>query len=101
MIARMWKGWTKAENADNYEKLVKEVVIPKLKEINGYHGGYIFREDDKYESEFVVINFFENMEAVKKFSGPSYEIPVFEPEARRLLSKVEPIVYHYEVKSFP
>ena len=34
----MCKGWTKPEDAHNYEKLVKEVVFPKLKEINGYHG---------------------------------------------------------------
>jgi len=28
-------------------------------------------------------------------------IPVFEPEARQLLSKVEPIARHYEVKTTP
>ena len=45
-----------------------------------------------------VMNLFESLEAVKAFAGPDYTIPVFEPEARLLLSKVEPIARHYEVK---
>ncbi len=35
------------------------------------------------------------------FAGPDYTVPVFEPEARVLLSKVEPIVRHYDVKLAP
>jgi len=101
MIARVWKGWTKAENADAYEKLLLEVVYPGLQEIYGYHGGYILRQDGKDESEFVTVNLFESLEAVKAFAGPEYESPVFEPEARRLLSRVEPIARHYDVRKAP
>lgn len=101
MIARVWKGWTKTENADAYEKLLRGVVYPELKMIEGYICGFIFRHDNKEESEFVTINLFESIEAVKKFAGSDYDIPVFEPEARRLLSKVEPIARHYDVKNTP
>jgi len=38
-------------------------------------------------------------EAVRAFAGPDYTIPVFDPEARQLLSKVEPLARHYEVKT--
>ena len=31
MISRVWKGWTKSENADAYEKLLREVVYPELR----------------------------------------------------------------------
>jgi heme-degrading monooxygenase HmoA len=101
MIARVWRGWTKTENADAYEKLLREVVYPGLQRIDGYHGGYIFRQDSKDESEFVTVNLFESLDAVKAFAGTEYDTPVFEPEARRLLSKVEPIARHYEVKKAP
>lgn len=101
MIARVWRGWTKAENADAYEKLLREVVYPRLQELNGYHGGYIFRQDDKDEAEFVTVNLFESLDAVKTFAGPDYDVPVFEPEAKRLLSRVEPMARHYEVKKAP
>ncbi len=98
MIARVWRGWTKAENADAYERLLQEVVYPGLQRIDGYRGGYILRQDGQDECEFVTVNLFESLDAVKAFAGPDYEVPVFEPEARHLLSRVEPIARHYEVK---
>ena len=101
MIARVWKGWTRIENADAYEKLLKEVVYPALRKINGYQGGYILRQEGSEETEFVTVNLFESLDAVQAFAGPEYETPVFEPEARRLLSRVEPIARHYEVKEAP
>jgi heme-degrading monooxygenase HmoA len=101
MIARVWRGWTAARDADAYERLLKEVVYPGLNAITGYAGGYILRKDGRDESEFVTVNLFESLEAVKAFAGPDYEVPVFEPEARRLLSKVEPIARHYDVRKAP
>ena len=101
MIARIWRGWTTTENADSYENLLRKVVYPGLRKINGYRDGYIFRKDSKDEIEFVTVNFFESLEAVKAFAGPDYEIPVFEPEARHLLSKVEPVARHYDVRKAP
>jgi hypothetical protein len=47
------------------------------------------------------MNLFESLDAVKSFAGPDYEAPVFEPEARRLLSRVEPIARHYDVRKAP
>ena len=99
MIARHWRGWTKVPDADSYENLLKNKVLPGLKEIAGYKGGYIFRSNGERETEFVVINFFDSLEAVKQFAGPDYSVPVFEPEARKLLCKIEPIAVHYEVRA--
>ena len=101
MIARVWKGWTKAENANAYEKLLQEVVYPGLQKIDGYRGGYILRQDSKDETEFVTVKLFESLEAVKAFAGPEYETPVFEPEAKHLLSHVEPVARHYDVRKAP
>ncbi|TMA26550.1 MAG: antibiotic biosynthesis monooxygenase [Deltaproteobacteria bacterium] len=99
MIARHWRGWTKAENADAYESLLKNKVLPGLKAIDGYRGGYVLRSDEADESEFVVVNLFESLDSVRRFAGADYAVPVFEPEARQLLSKVEPIARHYEVRA--
>jgi heme-degrading monooxygenase HmoA len=99
MIARYWRGWTEVQDADNYEKLLKEKVLPGLKTVEGYRGGYILRDNGPQEVEFVVVNLFDSLEAVKRFAGPEYSIPVFEPEAKRLLSKIEPVARHYEVRA--
>jgi heme-degrading monooxygenase HmoA len=99
MIARHWRGWTRSNNADAYEKLIKDKVLPGLRGIAGYRGGYLLRSDGREESEFVVVNLFDSLDAVRQFAGPDYSVPVFEPEARKLLSKVELVATHYEVRA--
>lgn len=99
MIARHWRGWTEIENADAYEALLKNKVFPSLSGIKGYLGGYILRRDGPREVEFVVINLFDSLDAVKQFAGSEYTVPVFEPEARMLLSRADLIAMHYEVRS--
>ena len=97
MIARHWRGWTSKTDADAYQSLLTERVLPMLRTITGYNGGYVLRKELPTETEFVVINFFESLDAVRAFAGENYERPVFEPEARKLLSKVEETATHYEV----
>ena len=99
MIARHWRGWTKREDADGYERFLKANVLPGLKKIEGYRGGYILRKDGDGESEFVVINLFDSLEAVMRFAGEDYATPVFEPEAKKLLSRIESFATHYEVRA--
>ena|SRR5947207_9919019 len=98
MIARHWRGWTKLEDADAYEKFLTTKVLPQIARVNGHRGAYVLRADQSGECEFVVINFFDSLEAVQRFAGPDYMVPVFEPEARKLLSRIEPVANHYEVK---
>lgn len=99
MIARHWRGWTEVQHAEAYEKLLKDRVLPGLRGVDGYRGGYIFRSDGPQEVEFLVVNLFDSLESVKAFSGPDYTTPVFEPEARRLLRRIEPAGMHYEVRA--
>jgi hypothetical protein len=98
MIARHWRGWTEVQNADDYEILLKDKVLPGLNGVEGYRGGYVFRHDGPQESEFVVVNFIDSIEAVKRFAGDDYDVPVFEPEANRLLSRIEAAAMHYDVR---
>jgi heme-degrading monooxygenase HmoA len=98
MIARHWRGWTKVGNAEAYETLLKQTVLPGLKAIDGYRGGYVLRYDGSEEAEFVVVNFFDSLDSVRRFAGPDYAVAVFEPEARKLLSRIEPTATHYEVR---
>jgi len=99
MIARHWRGWTKLHDADTYESLLKQRVLPELKKLEGYRGGYVLRHDGQREVEFVVVNLFDSLDAVKRFAGDDYTTAVFEPEAERLLSRIEPRATHYDVRA--
>ena len=101
MIARHWRGWTTSGDADTYESFLKEKVLPGLAILEGYRGGYVLRQQSGSETEFVVINFFDSLEAVKWFAGEDYTIPVFEPEAKALLARIETAARHYEVRATP
>jgi len=98
MIARHWRGWTEVQNADTYEALLKDKVLPSLKDLQGYRGGYVLRSDGPQEVEFVVVNLFDSLDAVKRFAGPDYAVPVFEPEAKELLARADPVAMHYDVR---
>ncbi len=99
MVSRHWRGWTEVPDADAHENLLKVKVLANLRGIEGYRGGYILRNDGPREVEFVVVNLFDSLEAVKMFAGPDYSTPVFEPEAKRLLCRIEPVAMHYEVRA--
>ena len=98
MISRLWHGWTKRENADAYEELLRSEVLPGIHRVKGFKGAHLLRRDvkDKEEVEFVTLTIFESIEAVKRFAGEDYEVAVILPEARKLLSRFDARSAHYE-----
>ena len=85
-------------DAEAYEALLKSTIFPSLQRIEGYRGGQLLRRDSPEEVEFIVINFFDSLDAVRRFAGPDYTVAVFEPEAKKLLSRVETEAHHYELR---
>ncbi|MGE5257818.1 MAG: antibiotic biosynthesis monooxygenase family protein [Hyphomicrobiales bacterium] len=101
MIARMWHGWTTAENADAYEKLLKEEIFPGIaaKKVPGYHGIRLLRRSiSPNEVEFVTIMWFDSWQAVKQFAGEDHKQAVVPPKARAVLSRFDQRSQHYEVR---
>jgi heme-degrading monooxygenase HmoA len=97
VIARIWKGRTLAAKADAYEKYLNASGISKLLAIPGNLGVQMLRRTDGDKVEFVVISFWESIEAVKRFAGPDYQKTVILEHDREYLIEVEPNVLHYDV----
>jgi hypothetical protein len=66
-IARIWRGRTTSERADEYAAYLYEHGIKPLEE--KALGVQLFREDRKTESEFVTISYWESVEAMSRFAG--------------------------------
>lgn len=96
MISRVWHGWTKRENADAYETLLRSEVLPGIHRVRGFKGAQLLRRDMRDEVEFVTITLFDSLEAVKEFAGEDYEVAVILPEAHRLLARFDARSAHYE-----
>ena len=66
-IARIWRGRTTRENAEEYERYLAEVGFPPL--VEHALGAQMFREDRDGETEFVTISYWESVEAMSRFAG--------------------------------
>jgi heme-degrading monooxygenase HmoA len=66
-IARIWRGRTARERADEYEAYSYEVGIKPL--IDKALGVQYFREDRETETEFVTVSYWESVEAMSRFAG--------------------------------
>jgi heme-degrading monooxygenase HmoA len=96
MISRLWHGWTTPANADAYETLLRNEVLPGIHRVRGFKGAQVLRRDVKDEVEFVTITLFDSLDAVREFAGEDYEVAVILPEAHRLLSHFDARSAHYE-----
>lgn len=66
-IARIWRGRTRRERADEYEAYNYEVGIKLL--IEKALWVQCFREDRDTETEFVTVSYWESMRAMSRFTG--------------------------------
>ena len=66
-IARIWRGRVKRGRADEYQAYNYEFGVKPL--IEKALGVQAMREDGETESEFVTISYWENVEAMSRFTG--------------------------------
>jgi hypothetical protein len=100
VIARVWRGWTSRENADSYEEVVLDTVVPGIaaRKIEGLRGPQLFRRDvGNDEVEFMTIMMFDGWAGVNEFAGPDKRTAVLPEPARRLLRRFDEESVHYEV----
>jgi antibiotic biosynthesis monooxygenase (ABM) superfamily enzyme len=101
MIGRIWRGWTKPENADAYEALLKDEIFIGIRNrrIAGYQGIQLLRRILNEEVEFVTVMWFDTLDAVRMFAGEDYEAAVVPAKARALLLRFDSRSQHYEVRA--
>ena len=98
MIARIWRGWTTPDNADAYQRIVSEEVLPGIaaRNLDGYHGAYLLRRELDGEVEFATIMLFDSLDQVRAFAGEDYETAYVPPRARAVLARFDDRSAHYD-----
>jgi len=101
MIARIWRGWTTPDNADEYERLLREEIFVGIRRrhIPGFRGIRLLRRDAGSEVEFVTIMRFDSLAAVREFAGADHEAAVVPGKAKALLARFDERSQHYEVRA--
>jgi antibiotic biosynthesis monooxygenase (ABM) superfamily enzyme len=99
MIARIWHGWTKPEDAKAYEDMLRDEIFPSIaaRNIKGYRGAELFINQDADEVEFVTLLRFDSLDAVKDFAGADEHKPVIYPKVKELLIRMDERSRHYRM----
>jgi heme-degrading monooxygenase HmoA len=97
VVARTWKGWTRAADADAYVDYLGETGVPSLAGTPGNRGVQVWRRIEGERAEFVVLSLWESRDAIKAFAGADIEQAVFYPEDERYLVERDLTCTHYDV----
>ena len=97
MVVRIWKGWTKAEDAEAYGDYIAGTGLAELGETPGNKGVQMWRRIEGDRAEFVVMSLWESRDAIHAFAGDDIEVAHYYPEDERYLLELDPRVTHYDV----
>ncbi len=97
MIARVWRGATRAEDADEYAAYMEETGMTGARAVDGSRGTLVLRRVDGDRAEFITMLLFDSLDCVRSFAGDEIERAVFYPEDDRYLVERDLHVAHYEV----
>lgn len=100
MIARVWHGWTTPGNADAYQRLLEQEVLPGIlaKGIAGLQSIDVLRREDGDAVEFMTLMRFDSLDDIRRFVGEDAERAYVPAAARELLSHFEDRAQHYEIR---
>ena len=97
MIARMWTGTVRSEDADVYAEYIRDTGLVEYSETPGNRGAWMLRRDQGDLTEFITFTLWDSEDAIRSFAGDDIEAAVYYPEDDRYLVDRGPRVRHYLV----
>ncbi len=96
MIIRVWRGYAARSNPEGYPEHFKRVVVPDLRNVDGFLGADLVKQVAGDEITFMVLTRWQSMEAIAAFAGDDVGRAVVEPGAVAALARFDQRVEHYE-----
>jgi heme-degrading monooxygenase HmoA len=96
MIARVWHGATPLSKGDEYLRLMREVAIPDYRCVPGNQGAYVLRRTDGDKAHFLMLTFWESLEAIRRFAGNDVQKAKYYDFDVDFLLELERTSTHYE-----
>lgn len=97
MVARIWRGSTKAEDADAYVEYLEKTGFREYRATPGNVGVLGLRRLSGGNAEFLLLTLWESEEAVRRFAGDDPTRAVFYPKDERFLVERGEHVDHFAV----
>jgi heme-degrading monooxygenase HmoA len=97
MIARVWRGATRADDAEAYLEYLGHTGHAEYGRVPGHQRTITLRRVAGDRAEFVLITLWDSPAAIRRFAGSDIERAVFYPEDDRYLVEREDRVTHFDV----
>lgn len=97
MIARVWRGATRADDAETYAAYLEETGMRSARALPGSRGTLVLRRVEGDRAIFETILLFDSLEHIRAFAGNDIERAVFFAEDDRFLVERDPTVSHHDV----
>jgi heme-degrading monooxygenase HmoA len=97
MIARIWRGITLKEKADDYLAYLHETGLKDYAKTPGNRSVTVLRREQGEHCEIMLVSMWDSMDAVRAFAGENPDRSVYYPEDDQYLLQMEPLVRHYDV----
>jgi heme-degrading monooxygenase HmoA len=96
MIARIWRGATRAADSDTYSAYLRETGLRDYASTPGNQGAYALRRDDGDRTEWVVVSFWRSTDDIRAFAGDDIERARFYPRDDEFLVERDERVQHFD-----
>jgi len=97
MISRQWRGLARVEHAEDYVRHLREETFVKLSSIPGFVKASILRREERGCVEFLIVTYWQSMEAIMQFAGSNPEMAVVPDKVKAMMLEFDRVVHHYEV----
>ncbi len=96
-IVRLWHGETAVERAEDYFDYLQETGVADYRRTDGNRGVTVLRRREGERAHFLLLSYWDSMEAIEAFAGADVERARYYPEDEDYLLALEPEVTHYEL----
>jgi heme-degrading monooxygenase HmoA len=82
MIARIWRGVVRTEDADDYAEYIRGTGFTEYAETPGNRGAHILRRKESGRTEFITFSLWDSQESIQGFAGEDIEKAVCTASSR-------------------
>jgi len=96
-IVRTWHATATGAGAAEYQRYFTRTLLPELRKLPGFGGGYLLSRDLDSTIELTTHTFWESPAAIRAFAGEDITHSVVEPEAQSALLSFDRTATHRSV----
>lgn len=100
MIARLWRGHTRKEDADAYERALRATGVRDYRATPGNLGVWMLRSEGVGRSEFLLLTLWRDRAAIAAFAGSEIERARHHEADDEFLLDFHRTVEHFDVSGW-